>query len=278
MAASPNDDLNKMLEALKGLQGKLSTMTSSDEWGSTVEYPSEAQNSNPIYVPDECPAHLEECDEDEMAQRGGSCPDDKEAPHPGIYNKRGNRCYTPQSVQRSVAKLKSSDKLTMIQNIRMMVTAAAKLNGKLAGHNSCGEVNSESGPVKGKMKDGPNDPVMKRRRAFCGMMLDVNNKAKCHWDNESKHCGMGEGLTNRFKNLKQGKGKGIRSSLIKETQKDLILDILKGIDVVNNHKKGEVFKMLDDLNDDVFDRLVNSTRDNILLEEADIGVIKALFF
>ena len=150
-----------------------------------------------IFLPvEDCPSGLEPCNAALMAQLGGSCPPEEEGTHPPMYNVKGERCYSNQAMERAYTVLKKDDKLTMINNIRALVKLAARLNGELAGTKyTCPMVDETDGPVPGTVADDPKtgkpdpmDPVLRNRRAFCGMMLDDQANSACKWDEANSKC------------------------------------------------------------------------------------------
>jgi hypothetical protein len=135
---------------------------------------------------DECPAEFVACDAWDMARRGGSCPPEDQAPHPPMYTRRGDRCYTKQSVKRSREDLRGkSGRLTAMQNIRSLVLAAAKLNAKLA---AIGQAEMSCSDVDTQFNNGTEEEKKDRRRAFCGTLMSPDGKAPRCQTNASDMC------------------------------------------------------------------------------------------
>jgi hypothetical protein len=140
------------------------------------------QKGPEILVPsDECPAGLVACDEVEMARRGGSCPPEADAPHPAIFNNKGNRCYTHQGVSRSRSKLSSSERRTLTKNVRSLVLAAAKLVNNV---NNIGHANTMCDKVESMYNSGDTKKDTAGRRAFCGTLLASDGSPRCKWEND----------------------------------------------------------------------------------------------
>jgi hypothetical protein len=78
--------------------------------------------SGEIYLPgDKCPSGMIPCDESSDV-----CPSEEYRVEPGIYNKKGHRCYTKQGVRRA-RTLSKDDKNVAVKGLRALVIEVAKL-------------------------------------------------------------------------------------------------------------------------------------------------------